>query len=438
MRPLSRRDLLLSTAALLGAPRCVLGPEPQGGGGPGPAKNLIVVFAEGGWDVTYCLDPKLSCAGQCSIQGPEWDEVQSEPDDREAVETFGSLPIVINDAKRPAVRSFFQRWHSRAHVVNGVWTGSIAHEPCRTRILTGTADGKRPDMATITGYTHGGQLPLGAIDLSGWSIVGPLASSTGRIGFQSQIAALIDPNARFRAPSSALSYPLFEMDPTDEASVETFVRRRAEQLRERHGDRGGRNDRAIDDLLASMDRGQRFRSQSAQILDSLRIGTETSFAQQLGIAVDLVEGGLCHTVTLDTREEWDTHQYNSGQHSAYERTFTGLDALMGELERRQMLDQVVVAVLSEMTRTPLRNLSGGKDHWGHTSALLLGAVRGDAVSGATDQLLESMPMDLASGAPDPNGSLCKYDNLCAGLLELVGVDPQEWLPGVVPFRGASV
>ena len=103
-----------------------------------------------------------------------------------------------------------------------------------------------------------------------------------------------------------------------------------------------------------------------------------------------------------------------------------------------MLDNTVVAVLSEMTRTPLRNASGGKDHWGHTSALLLGAVRGNAVSGGTDGLLESMPMDLATGQLDPKGALCKYDNLCAGLLELVGVDPEEWLPGVVPFRGARV
>jgi hypothetical protein len=437
MRRFSRRDLLLSTAALLGAPRCVLGPEPKGSAGPGPAKNLIVVFAEGGWDVTYCFDPKLSCGSDCSIQGPEWDEIGNQPQDREAVQTFGNLPIVVNDYKRPAVRKFFERWHPRAHVVNGVWTGSIAHEPCRTRILTGTADGKRPDMATIAGHTHGNELPLGAIDLSGWSIAGPLASSTGRIGFQSQIAALIDPDSRFRAPTSAFTYPLFEMDPTDEASVEAFVRRRAEQLRERFGD-GGHNDRAIDDLLVSMERGERFRSQSAQILDSLRIGVETTFAQQLTIAADLVQGSLCHTVTIDTREEWDTHQTNSTQHYAYERTFSGLAVLMEELERRQMLDQVVVAVLSEMTRTPLRNVSGGKDHWGHTSALLLGAVRGDAVSGGTDHLLESVPMDLATGEIDPDGELCKYDNLCAGLLELVGVDPQEWLPGVVPFRGASV
>lgn len=433
MRP-SRRDLLLSTAALLGAPRFAFGAR---SGAPG-AKHLIVVFAEGGWDVTYCLDPKLSCAspdgGPCTIQGPELDE-SSAPDDREAVETFGGIRVVVNDYKRPAVRSFFRDWHTRVHVANGIWTGSIAHDPCRTRILTGYPDGVRADLATIAGYSHGASLPLGSVDLSGWSIAGPLASSTGRIGFQSQISALLDGGSQFQSPSG-FPYPLFEMDPSDVSSVEAFVRSRADALRSRFSDAGGRNDRALDDLLISLDRGDRFRDGAQEILASLRIGSETSFAQQLGIAVDLIESGTCHAVTVDTREEWDTHSLNVTQHDAYERTFTGLASLMRDLEARGLLDDVVVVVMSEMTRTPLRNAGGGKDHWGHTSLMVMGAVRGDATSGATDDLLESMPMALETGEPDPSGALCKYDNACAGILELVGVDPEEWLPGVEPFRGA--
>ncbi|MEQ1505250.1 MAG: DUF1501 domain-containing protein [Myxococcota bacterium] len=437
MRP-SRRDLLLQSAALLGAPRFAFG---QGTGGA-DAKHLIVVFAEGGWDVTYGLDPKLSCiatdGGPCAIQGPELDEDRSNPDDREAVQTFGSIPVVVNDVKRPNVRAFFERWHGRSHVVNGVWTGSIAHDPCRTRLLTGTPDGTHADLATIAGYTFGGALPLGSVDLSGWSIAGPLASSTGRLGFHSQIAALIDDGSSFRAPAGVgFEYPLFDLDPTDEASVETFVRSRVDALRSRFSDGGGRNDRVLDDLLVSMDRGDRFRDRSQEILASLRLGIETSFTEQLGMAVDLIEAGLCHAVTIDTREEWDTHSANVTQHTSYDRTFAGLSALLADLEGRAMLDQVVVAVISEMTRTPLRNSADGKDHWGHTSAMLLGAVRGDATSGRTTELLESEPMNLATGEVDPNGELCKYDNLCAGILELAGVDPGDWLPGVQPFRGAS-
>lgn len=431
----NRRELLLAAAAAMAAPGATLAAGSD-------RKPLIVVFAEGGWDVTYCFDPKLSCSapdgGPCTIEGPEVDEVAGVPDDREAVQTFGAIPLVVNRLKRPAVTAFFERWAARCHVVNGVWTGSIAHDPCRTRILTGTADGRRPDLATITGAVGGSDLPLGAVDLSGWSIAGPLASTSGRVGFNSQIAALVRDDVQFRVPPAVnLTYPLFQLSPGDEAGVDAYVEARARALRARFSDGGGHNDRALADLLASRERGERFRGQAREVLSSLRFGVESSLADQLAMGVELIANGTCHSVMVDTREEWDTHNGNVNQHGSYNRTFAGLDALARDLEARGMLDRVVVAVLSEMTRTPLRNNGGGKDHWGHTSALLFGAVRGNAVSGATSHLLESLPMDLATGEPDPRGALCKYDNLCAGILELVGVDPAEWLPGVVPFRGAA-
>lgn len=423
---------MLAAAGALGAPRIALGQAT-------PDKHLIVVYLEGGWDVTFCLDPKLSCSqgGTCAVEGPEADEDPSNPQDREAVETFGNLPIVVNRFKRPSTRAFFETWHERCHVVNGIWTGSIAHVPCRYRMLTGLPDGRSPDMATIAGYVHGKALPLGAVDLSGWSIVGDLASSTGRIGYRSQLTSLVDGGPVLRAPDALdYDYPLFTMADPDEDAVEAFVRARAQRMRERFADGGGRNDRALDDLLTSLDRGDRFRAESASILSSLQIGTQASFSSQIDIALDLVEHGLCHAVTIDSREAWDTHDLNVQQHDMYERVFRGLGGLMRDLEERGLLDRVVVAVVSEMTRTPQRNQALGKDHWAHTSALLMGAVRGDAVSGATDDLVESVEVDLETGAPDAGGQLNKYDNFCAGLLELVGVDPGEWLPGVVPFRGA--
>ena len=68
--------------------------------------------------------------------------------------------------------------------------------------------------------------------------------------------------------------------------------------------------------------------------------------------------------------------------------------------------------------------------------MLMGAIRGNAVSGGTTELLESRPINLETGALDDAGALNKYDNFTAGILELAGVDPAGWLPGVIPFRGA--
>lgn len=436
---MDRRQLLWSAAALLGGPRVAFG----AGGGASSDKHLIVVYAEGGWDVTYCFDPKLGCVDPsghpCPIQGPEFDQDPGNPQDVEHVKLFGNIPIIANELKRPAVSAFFEQWHTRAHLVNGIFTGSIAHEPCRVRLFTGTADGSKPDLATISGFVQGGQLPLGTVDLSGWSMSGPLASSAGRLGYQSQITALIDEEAQFHAPSAfGVQYPLFTMDPADRTGVEAFVQSRISALRERFDDRG-QNTLAIDDLVTSLERGTRFRSEAATILQSLKIGKQASYGDQLVMAVDLIAAGMCHSVVIDTRQAFDTHAANSQQHGALDVTFSGLSALMDALEAQGMMDRVVVAVISEMTRTPLRNASGGKDHWGHTSAMLLGAVQGDRVSGHTSHLLESLPMDLRTGEPMPDGSsapLCKYDNFCAGVLDLVDVDPAEWLPGVDPFTAA--
>lgn len=436
----SRRDLLLASAGLLGVPAL-------GWSQAGPAttpKKLIVVFAEGGWDVTFCMDPKLACQrdhSDCIIEGPEVDENPDDPDDRERIERFGDLEIMVNDVKRPAARQFFRRWHPRIHVVNGVWTGSIAHDPCRYRILTGTPDGGSPDLATIAGFVHGGELPLGSVDLSGWGIAGPLAASSGRIGASSQIAPLLDDARAFRpATQGDRPYPLFRASEFDEAAIDAFLRGRASRVRRRFGD-GGHNDSRIDDLERSVERAQQFRSRAAGIMDSLGVGQQTRFREQMKIGVNLIEAGLCHAITVDTRNDWDSHDQNAAQHRYYEDLFQDLWVILDELDSRQLLDDYVIAVVSEMTRTPVRNAAGGKDHWGHTSAMLMGAVRGNAVSGGTDQYLESLPVHLETGELRPasdGGELIKYDNLVAGILELSGVEPERWLPGVMPFRGAHV
>jgi hypothetical protein len=442
---LRRREFLLAATALSCAPERTL-PQPAIPTALGSAKKMIVVFAEGGWDVTHVYDPKL---GVPTIDGPDADPAAP---GTESVRTFGNIPILVNDdpLARPEVTKFFDSWNERVHVVNGVWTGSIAHDPCRYRMLTGDPTGRHPDLASISGFTFGETLPLGAVDLSGWSIAGSLAASSGRVGDQNQIVALIDDalegNQEFTEPpsfSGAFDYPLSTLGLADEDAIHDFVAHRAERLRQRFGNDRGHNDKMVDDLLQSLDRGKRFRNDAGGILGSgesaLQLGKKSTFFSQIDIAVELLQGGLCHSVTIDSRSDWDSHEANINQHGYFNALFAGLQHLMEVLEDNQLLDQVVVPVLSEMTRTPRLNGANGKDHWAHTSAMLMGAVRGNAVSGGTSELLESLRIDLATGEIQDEangGEFNKYDNFTAGILELAGVDPAPWLPNVVPFRGA--
>lgn len=387
---------------------------------------LLVITAAGGWDVTYAFDPKLGLPG---IEGPEVDS-SGEGDDVDALQTIAGMPLLTNAERRPAVTRFFEAWGHRTAIVNGIWVGAIGHTSCTVRMLTGTGSDARPDLTVITGHALGGERPLGSVDFSGFGFAGDLAVSNGRMGSRGQARALVDRRAALPHPDGT---PPVELDPEVRAALEARALDRALRLRDRS--LGGRARHALDDLDEAVDRAQRIRAQGLP-LDRLGVGREARPATLGAVITDMFDQGLCRAAMFDSGSQWDTHYATSPQNGYYEALFSDLTDLIGELDRRGLLDRVLVAVVSEMTRTPLRNASSGKDHWGHTSAMLLGAVEGNRVSGATDHYLESQTVDLATGEPDEAGAYNKYDNFCAGLLEMVDVDPEEWLPGVVPFRGA--
>jgi uncharacterized protein (DUF1501 family) len=91
-----------------------------------------------------------------------------------------------------------------------------------------------------------------------------------------------------------------------------------------------------------------------------------------------------------------------------------------------------------MGRTPKLNANRGKDHWPVTSTLVYGAgVRGGRVLGQTNDRLDAVSLDLATGAPNPQGKQLQTANLLGGILELVGVEPGAYLEGVEPFRALA-
>lgn len=421
---LDRRRFLLAAAAGLAMPRV--------GRAATAPKRMAVVLADGGWDVSFVFDPKFDSD---HVDGPWVDEDPANPEDREAVRTYGDLRVGVNDFKRPSVSTFFEKWHDRSAVVNGIWMGAIAHATARVRVLTGTQSSVNSAWATIVGHSLGADLPLGSIDLSGGSYVGPLAASTGQIGFQSQIQALMLDEASFPAPRGApYTLPQFRPDTADRDALYAHLLRRNAAFRGEVAD-GGRNDA----LLAARDeallRARRFRSEGAATIESLTLGAAPSLLQQAELAVDLLGGELCRSVTLDSRVFWDTHDLNVGQHANFELLFAGVDHLVTRLDEVGLLDDTLVVVLSEFTRTPTLNSRGGKDHWPHASFLLIGGnVKGGRTYGGTDDRLESLPVSLETGEVDAAGELNKYDNMAAGLLAALDVDPGPWYPTIRPYR----
>ena len=110
-----------------------------------------------------------------------------------------------------------------------------------------------------------------------------------------------------------------------------------------------------------------------------------------------------------------------------------MDALKetpGSTAGHTLLDESLVVVLSEMSRTPLLNAAGGKDHWPYTSALVINPNLRSGIYGSTDEQLEGSPVDLATGSASAGGTPLMAETLIATILQAAGANSDSWLPSV--------
>ena len=110
---------------------------------------------------------------------------------------------------------------------------------------------------------------------------------------------------------------------------------------------------------------------------------------QLLMARRLVQAGArCVTLTFG---RWDSHSKNFDlvrDHGG--KLDQAMTALIWDLERLEMLDDVTVIAWGEFGRTPRINGSAGRDHWPQVSSAILagGGLRTGQVVGSTNRLGE--------------------------------------------------
>jgi hypothetical protein len=415
----TRRNFLFGSAAAVGAlavPGVFGARQAQAATGP---KHLITVFASGGWDTTYALDPK---PGVATVDSPTDGDVTM----------FGNLPIFTSDA-RPAVAGFFQKYGSLAAVINGIQVRAINHPDCSKRILTGTPSEANPDMGSIAAYELGRDRPAPYFVLGPSAVSGPFASIAARAGSANQIRTLLTPTAALPKAEPFTSSERYAPDQAEADLVKAFVQARAGRMKELRGKSGYNADR-YDDFLSSLERRDVLRGFSDGFGDDFTFTLD--IREQIKLGLEAIQRGVCWSVHLEQAfASWDTHTDNSGQNTMHQDMYDALTVLGDELAARpgsagnKMLDETIVVVLSEMGRTPKLNAAMGKDHWPVTSALVFGAgIKGGNVFGATDAQLQAMNVDLHTGAAAPEGAQLQYGNLAAGILGLAGVDASPYLP----------
>ena len=402
---LSRRTFLgtLGAAALAG-PNASLA-------NTGSARNLIILFASGGWDVNYLFDPKPGVL--------EMDEGGYE-------HAFGDGVLWFN-ADRPSVTEFFAAYGDISSVLRGVRVPAISHQGCTTRMLTGGRDPRRADVGAMVAHHLAGASPMPYLDVSGGAQSGPYGADLGYVGHEDQLRRLVVDNLSYGDRDRPRHHP----DADQEALIRAFVESRIPS-----GDRAalGLNARRMDSFGVGLERSHTVESYAAFFEQAE--GRE--FASQAGTAAKSLEQGLARAAYLEVETDFDTHSSNWKQAEEYEVTFDALLSLMTELETRSgasggtLLDETVVMVCSEMGRTPQLN-DGGKGHWPHTSCMLVGGpIRGGTV-GRTDNDLKGIAMDASTGLDNAQGIELAAENVLAGILDTVGVDPSLELPNVTPL-----
>jgi hypothetical protein len=171
-----------------------------------------------------------------------------------------------------------------------------------------------------------------------------------------------------------------------------------------------------------------------------RYGRNT-FGQSCLMARRLIERGT-RFVTVNQFDTvfgiscWDMHADGSSLNNTYadyehvlcpqfDLAFT---ALLEDLQQRGMLEETVIAVISEFGRTPTINPKGGRDHYpsAFTNFMAGGPIRGGRVIGSTDKI-GAMPHDRPVDPPQ----------VIASIYQAMGIDLETTMlpgPGNRPIR----
>lgn len=414
---LTRRQLLHTAglgAATLGLPTRLAR------AGSATDYKFVFVFAQGGWDVTRVFATEFTN-----------NNVDMEADAEKA--TIGGIKFV-DHASRPSVRTFFEGWHDRTVVLNGMMVRSIAHEICTMIAMTGTTSGVSPDWPAVIADRERDLFTLPHLVLGGPSFPGDLGVAVARTGSNGQLEALlsgaaVDMHDQFAGGPNAPA----------ESLVDRWMARRAKARA--LGARSAVERALVEDFLTATDHAAALKE--LQYVMDFSGGLD--LVDQAQVAVNALANGVARCVTLSTGAAfgWDTHANNDQDQSPlWEGTFNGLGQLMALLagtagtSQPTLADETIVVVMSELGRTPQLNAFAGKDHWPYTSAMIVGpGFTGSRVIGGFDSNFYGNNLDPATGEIDEDGQIFSAEALGATLLARAGIDPSEYVMGVEPLEG---
>ena len=353
-----------------------------------PAKQVIVIFLQGGLSHYESFDPKPEAP---TAYKSEFGEIQT------------SVPGVRFAEHLPLLA---KRMH-KFNLIRGTYVDSPSHETAIHMTLTGwtlkganttTNDVNRvhPGMGAVVAKECGGRVP----GLPGYVTV-PQSGQLGvrvHYGTAGQLGKAYEPMDS-GMPSGSLAQP-FSGPPNLMLNSGLATRRLADRLALLRG---------VDQISGVADGLDTYSQRAAEMLADGKVGgafdisrepTKVrerygahSWGQQALLARRLAEVGVPYTLVnfnlnQSTGQDWDNHTniFSVMKNKLLPPTDRGISALLDDLEERGLLDTTLVAVYGEFGRTPKINDKGGRDHWNQVCSVMLaggGLKRGVVVGSST-------------------------------------------------------
>ena len=379
-------------------------------------KLFVFVQADGGWDPTSFCDPKTNTPGEKVIN--HWAESGE-------IRQAGNLLYADfgNNAE------FFEKYHRRVLVINGVDAQTNSHTVGTVHNWSGRVSEGYPSMTALLAAHHGPGLSLAYLSFGGFSVTGNLTTYT-RLDNPKLIRDIATPElARWDwAHDQGYFFP---------ANWETLRRHRDANVARLAAElhllpRAARNRRLYAAAL-SPEASEGLKAYAALIPAEDELEQPEGFAQRhhsdlrrqaqlailafkarVAVSADLYLGGF------------DTHANHDPEHNWLLGNLTdSVDFLWEYAETHGVADRLVVVMGSDFGRTNHYNVDAGKDHWPIGSFIVMEKNQPwtNRVVGETDALHFAQKIDPATlGRDDAKGTIIHPKHVHKALRRYFGIE----------------
>lgn len=372
-------------------------------------KLLLSVQARGGWDPTCFCDPKTNTPDEPIIN--RWAEEIDE------VPWAGNLPY----APFADNAAFFDKYHDRMLVINGIDMQTNSHDIGTVHAWTGRGNEAFPTLSAVHAAHHAPDATLACASFGaytrGAALLPVVDFGYGGNSVNSRLANIAEPaRGYFHASDWKNIQRHHAMSMTRLKSQAEMDAMPAKQR-----------------TLARFDDAFNGAGGLAAFADALRsLGSTNAWE----VAIAAFKAGVAASADV-TYGGFDTHTDNDeGQAARLTGLTNAVDDLWNLAEEHNLADRLIVVIGSEFGRTNYYNENDGKDHWPIGSLIVMEKHQPwtDRVVAATDPLHFALPVDPQTLEPNPNGKIIYPNEVHKALRRHLGLEGSVG-DRLYPFRG---